>query len=78
MALNITLANDDIRVKFPAYGLDMTNPLSIGRFNVVDIYGIVVEDRYCINGKWYDKSRLLLNGEFSKYVMTLDCVKPKS
>lgn len=69
--INITLAPDDIRVKYPTYGLDLRMPLSKFKISYIDLYGSVIRDQYWVNGQWVKKDRVLIMMN-SKLPITLD------
>lgn len=70
--MNITLADDDIRIKYPAYGLTMRNVSTIGKLRFC-----IIQDKYFINGQWVGKDRVLFLGEFSEFSITLDAIRVK-
>ena len=72
MALNVTLADDDMRVKFPAFGIDLKMTIPVHRLTETTLYSDVITDRYFINGEWVDKGRVLFYNKFDGYGIVLD------
>lgn len=73
--LNITLAPDDIRIKYPAYGLSVKMPLHFGSIKTVDLYGSVVTHQYFIDGKWIPKNEIIFTNAFTDFMVTLDVLE---
>lgn len=69
--MNITLAEDDIRVKFPAYGLTLRNQLTTGRMLYMKDEKVIKTELY-INGITIDEEEMLfIWGRASIFPITL-------
>ena len=56
--MKVTLAEDDIRIKFPSYGLQLTNKQTFGKLKYMQD-GVVLRTEVCIHGMRMDEKRLL-------------------
>lgn len=72
--LKVTLSPDDIRSKFPAYGLDIKMALPVAKIQKVNTGGDILESKmYSESYKGFVSEEVLLKAAMqSKFFITLD------
>jgi len=69
--MKVTLAEDDIRIKFPAYGMELTNKQALGKLIYMQD-DKVLRTEVWVHGTMIDERKLLsICSRASKYFITL-------